>query len=139
MLDPRTRPRASGRPVAALALLTLLGASLLAPGAALAVLGPGQSCPDTTPAPGSSVAVCNEGVDPGGGGGTLNVAALLPILAAAVAGGAVALVAVFLVVRRRTAGPIAPADPGEWWTCRSCGKSNVIGSPRCYACGSWQS
>lgn len=127
------------RTFAALALLTMLGAALLTPGAALAAPRPGESCPDTTPAPGSSVAVCDEGSNPGGGGGALDVAALLPFLAAAVAGGAIALVAVFLVLRRRAARPVAPADPGEWWTCRSCGKTNVIGSSRCYGCGSWQS
>jgi hypothetical protein len=138
MRSPARGPAASPA-VAVFALLTLLGAALLAPRTALAVLGPGESCPDTTPAPGTSVAVCEEGVDPGGGGATLDVVALLPILAAAIAGGAIALVAAFLVLRRRTAAPAAPADPGEWWTCRSCGKSNVIGSPRCYACGSWQS
>jgi hypothetical protein len=135
-------PRARGgvlRALAAFVLLTVLGAALLAPGAALAAPRPGESCPDTTPAPGSSAAVCEEGGDQGGGGGTLNLASLLPFLVAAVAGGAIALVAAFLVLRRRTAAPVAPADPGEWWTCRSCGKSNVIGSPRCYACGSWQS
>ena len=124
---------------AGFALMALLGAALLAPAAALAAPRPGESCPDTTPAPGSSAAVCDEGANPGGGGGTLDAAALLPFLAAAVAGGAIALVAAFVVLRRRAAAPVVPADPGEWWTCRSCGKNNVIGSPRCYACGSWQS
>ena len=127
------------RSPAAFALLTLLATALLAPGSALAVPRPGESCPDTTPTPGSSAAVCDEGTTPGAGGGTLDLAALLPILAAAVAGGAIALVAAFLVLRRRAGAPVAPADPGEWWTCPSCGKTNVIDSPRCYACGSWQS
>ena len=125
--------------LALLALLGLLGTALLAPGAALAVPRPGESCPDVTPAPGSSLPLCEEGGGKVGGGGTLDLGAVLPILAAAVGGAAIALVVAFLVLRRTTAGPIAPADPGEWWTCRSCGKSNVIGSPRCYACGSWQS
>jgi hypothetical protein len=130
------------RPVAALAmfaLLALLGAAVLAPGAALAVPRPGESCPDTTPAPGSSIALCEEGGGRVAGGGTLDLGAVLPILAAAVAGAAIALVAAFLVLRRRAMAPVAPADPDEWWTCRNCGKTNVIGSPRCYACGSWQS
>ena len=137
------RPRAHDgvlRGFSAFALLTVLGAALLAPGAALAAPRPGESCPDTTPAPGSSAPVCEDtGGTGGGGGGGLDVAALLPFLAAAVGGAAIALVAAFLVLRRRMAGPVAPADPGEWWTCRSCGRNNVIGSPRCYACGSWQS
>jgi hypothetical protein len=41
-------------------------------------------------------------------------------------------------VLRRTSAPLVPADPGEWWTCRTCGKNNVVGSARCYACGAWQ-
>src|SRR5204862_18167 len=49
-----------------------------------------------------------------------------------------ALAAAFLVLRRRASAPVAPADPGEWWTCRKCGRNNVIGSPRCYSCGEWQ-
>jgi hypothetical protein len=60
------------------------------------------------------------------------------LLAAAVGGALIALAAVFLIVRRRAAAPAGPADPGEWWTCRNCGRNNVIGSPRCYACGQWQ-
>ena len=139
MRSPSARPGRI-RSVAAFVLLTLLGSALLAPGAALAVPRPGESCSDTTPAPGSSTAVCDEGTNPGGGGaGTIDIAALLPFLAAAVAGGAIVLVAVFLVLRRRSAGPVVPADPGEWWTCRNCARNNVIGSPRCYACGTWQS
>ena len=125
--------------VAALASLVVLGAALLAPGSALAVPLPGESCPDTTPAPGASVGLCQEGGGRVAGGGSLNLGALLPILAAALAGAAIALVAAILVLRRWAAAPVAPADPEEWWTCRNCGKSNVIGSPRCYACGSWQS
>ena len=125
--------------LALLTLLALLGMALLAPGAALAVPKPGESCPDTTPAPGSSVPLCEEGGGKVTGGGTPDLGAVLPILAAAVGGAAIALVAAFLVLRRRTTGPVAPADPGEWWTCPSCGKSNVIGSPRCFACGSWPS
>ncbi len=127
------------RPAAALALLALFGAALLAPGSALAVPLPGESCPDTTPAPGLSIAACEEGGGPVAGGGTLDLGAALAILGAVVAGAAIALVAAFLVLRRRASAPVAPADPNEWWTCRNCGKTNVIGSPRCYACGSWQS
>jgi hypothetical protein len=128
------------------ALLALLLVSVALPAATLAVPRPGESCPDVTPAPGatkepdSTAAVCGEGtnVDPEGGGSP-DLGGLLPILAAMGVGGGLALVAAFLVLRRRAAAPAAPADPGEWWTCRKCGSTNVIGSPRCYACGSWQS
>ena len=100
---------------------------------------PGESCPDQTPQPGASAVICNDatGPDPNGGGG-IDLGGLLPVVGVAVAGGALALVAAFLVLRRRTGGPVAAPDPGEWWTCRNCGKTNVIGSPRCYACGTWQ-
>ena len=66
------RPRAHDgvlRGFAAFALLTVLGAALLAPGAALAAPRPGESCPDTTPAPGSSAPVCEDTGGTGGGGG----------------------------------------------------------------------
>ena len=116
----------------------LLIAALLSPGAVLAVPLPGGSCPDTTPAPGTSVVICDEGNGRNVGGGTLDLGPVLPIVAAAVGGAAIALVAVFLILRRRASAPVAPADPREWWTCPSCGKSNVVGSPRCYACGTWQ-
>jgi hypothetical protein len=100
---------------------------------------PGESCPDATPAPGSSD-VCDDTTptNGGGGGGGLDLGALLPFLAAAVVGGVLAVIAAFVFLGRRPSAPLAPADPGEWWTCRSCGKSNVVGSPRCYACGTWQ-
>ena len=138
----RRSPRVVG-----VALLALLFVSVSLPAAALAVPRPGESCPDLTPAPGatkapdSTAAACGEGtnVDPGGGAGAPDLSGLLPILAAIGVAGGLALVAAFLVLRRRAAAPAAPADPGEWWTCRNCGSNNVIGSPRCYACGTWQS
>jgi hypothetical protein len=128
------------RRVAFASMLMLVVASLLAPSAALAAPRPGESCPDRTPAPGTSEAVCGEGTNPGGnpGGGSVDIAALLPIIGAVAVGGALALGAAFIVLRRRAAVPAAPADPGEWWTCSNCGSNNVIGTPRCYACGSWQ-
>ena len=62
-----------------------------------------------------------------------------PIIALAVAIAAVALLAAaFLILRRQSKAPLAPADPGEWWTCPKCGSTNVIGSARCYSCGTWQ-
>lgn len=144
------RGRAGGWLVAAsfVALAIALPVAVLAGGAdptgparidALAP-APGQSCPDTTPEPGSSAPICVEVVQPpvDGGGGGLDLGRLLPLLAAAIGGGLVVLVGVFLFLTRRAAAPLAPADPGEWWTCRNCGKTNVVGSPRCYACGTWQ-
>lgn len=99
---------------------------------------PGESCPDETPAPGSSD-VCNDTAPTNsGGGGGLDLGALVPFLAAAVVGGILALIAALVILGRRPSASLAPADPGEWWTCRSCGKTNVVGSPRCYACGTWQ-
>lgn len=134
------------RLVAAAFLLALFLSSLALPAAMLAVPRPGESCPDTTPAPGatpgvqSTDTVCGEGtnIDPGGGG-SVDLAALLPIVATVAAGGVLVLVVAFVVLRRRASVPDAPADPGEWWTCRKCASTNVIDSPRCYACGSWQS
>jgi hypothetical protein len=122
------------------AIVVLLVGLLLAPGAALGAPRPGESCPDTTPAPGSTAAVCGESNGPQDTpAGALDLGGLLPILAAAGGGVVIALGAAFLVQRRRAAAPAVPADPGEWWTCRKCGRNNVIGSPRCYACGEWQS
>jgi hypothetical protein len=99
---------------------------------------PGETCPDATAAPGSSD-FCDDSTPVGEvGGGGLDLGALLPFLAAAVIGAGLAAVAAFVVLGRRSSGPLAPVDPGEWWACRSCGKTNVVGSPRCYACGTWQ-
>ena len=135
----RDRPavRSPGAVATRFALVVLVLAALLAPASVAAAPRPGESCPDTTPAPGASVVVCGEG-GPNVGGGTVNIGGLLPIIAGVGIGAALVLVAAFLVLRRRAAGPVTPADPGEWWTCRNCGRNNVIGSPRCYACGAWQ-
>lgn len=141
-------PRTSVLVLASVALLAILapavalggGIKATAPTAITdAAPRPGESCPDQTPPPGASDVICNDVNGPNVNGGTgLDLGVLLPILAAALAGAAMALIAGFLVLRRRTGGPIAAADPGEWWTCSNCGKTNVIGSPRCYACGTWQ-
>jgi hypothetical protein len=118
------------------AVLTLVLAALLAP-VASAIPIAGASCPDTTIAPGSSVAACDDSRGPiGGGGGGLG--GLLPVIGAVLGVAAVALAAALFVLRRQAMAPAPPADPGEWWTCRNCGRNNVIGSPRCYACGEWQ-
>jgi hypothetical protein len=126
---------------ASVAVVLALAAALVAPAIALAVPLPGESCPAVAPGTSTSV-VCGEGQPGSGGGdsngGSLNLVGLLPIIGAALGGAAIALAAAFLVLRRRASGPVAPADPTEWWTCRKCGSNNVIGSPRCYSCGAWQ-
>lgn len=97
---------------------------------------PVETCePGETRAAGDFSDICGQG--PVGGGGGLNLGGLLPIVAIVVVGGIIALIAAFVVLRR-TSTPLVPADPGEWWTCRTCGKNNVVGSARCYACGAWQ-
>ena len=102
------------------------GVALLAP--------PAETCePGETRAAGGVSNICGQ--SPGGGGG-LNLGALLPIIGIVVIGGVLALIGAFVVLRR-TSTPLVPADPGEWWTCRNCGKTNVVGSARCYACGAW--
>jgi hypothetical protein len=104
------------------------GAALLAP--------PPETCePGETRAAGDISDICGEGSG-GGGGGGLNLGALLPIVAIVVVGGVILSIAAFVVLRRTSATPV-PADPGEWWTCRNCGKANVVGTARCYACGAW--
>ena len=74
----------------------------------------------------------------GDGGGGFNLGGLLPILGGVVLGAGLALVAAYLMLRRRAGAPLDPVDAGEWWTCRKCGRNNVVGSARCYGCGSWQ-
>jgi ABC-type branched-subunit amino acid transport system permease subunit len=101
---------------------------------------PGESCFDATAPPSGVADVCTDVNDPDvpAGGGSLDLGLLLPILGAAVVGAALALVLGYLFIRRRGDLPVEPADPGEWWTCKHCGSNNVIGSARCYACGTWQ-
>jgi hypothetical protein len=124
---------------AAPAALGRAGDGVVSHGGLIAVPRPGESCPDTTPAPGESADVCNDTTGPDGGdaGGGLDIGGLLPILAAVVLAGAAALLIAFFVLRRRV-GPPMVADADEWWTCPSCGATNVVGSARCYACGTWQ-
>jgi hypothetical protein len=107
-------------------------------GAGIALLAPPlETCePGETRPAGDFPQICGQGAG-GSGGGGLNLSGLLPIVAIVVVGGVIALIAAFVVLRR-TSAPLAPADPGEWWTCRTCGKNNVVGSARCYACGAWQ-
>lgn len=96
---------------------------------------PVETCePGETRAAGDFSNICGQ--SPGSGGG-LSLGGLLPVVAIVVGAGVIALIAAFVVLRR-TSAPLVPADPGEWWTCRTCGKNNVVGSARCYACGAWQ-
>jgi hypothetical protein len=105
------------------------GVALLAP--------PAETCrPEETRGAGGFSDICGA-PGSGGGGGGFNLGGLLPIVGIVVVGGVIALIAAFVVLRR-TSAPLVPADPGEWWTCRTCGKNNVVGSARCYACGAWQ-
>jgi hypothetical protein len=146
------RRRRSFRGAGWLALLAVIALAIAAPVAVLASGGapggparvdplapaPGESCSDATQGPDPSD-VCRDvtGPDSPGTGG-IDLGGLLPVLGAALGGAGIALVAALIFVRRRPVAPAAPADPGEWWTCRSCGKTNVLGSARCYACGTWQ-
>jgi hypothetical protein len=98
---------------------------------------PDETClPQSTQAAGG-FDICSPTVagDPGTG---INVGGLLPIVGALVLGAGLALVIAYGVLRRRAGAPLDPVDAGEWWTCRKCGKNNVVGSARCYGCGTWQ-
>lgn len=102
-----------------------------------ALAPPAETCrPEETRAAGGFSDICGANSGSGGGGG-FNIASLLPILGVIALGGGILLVAAFVILRR-TSTPLVAADPGEWWTCRNCGKNNVLGSARCYACGAWQ-
>jgi hypothetical protein len=136
-------------------LLALVALVALAPGAVLGVAGardavapdggrvsllapPAETCkPGETMGAGGFSDICGAPGSGGGASGGLNLGGLLPIVAILVVGGVIALIAAFVVLRR-TSAPLVPADPGEWWACRTCGKNNVVGSARCYACGAWQ-
>ena len=124
--------------LAAAAPVAVLGGSHAADraGRITALAPPPETCrPDETRAAGGFIDICGNNSSSGGGG--FNLGGLLPILGVVALGGVILLI-VALVFLRRTSAPLVPADPGEWWTCRNCGKTNVVGSARCYACGAWQ-
>jgi hypothetical protein len=81
---------------------------------------------------------------PGGptGGGGPDLGLILGVLVAGAVGLAVAAGLGYLVLRRRARAPMEPPagapEAGEWWTCRNCGRNNIVGSARCYSCGAWQ-
>jgi hypothetical protein len=88
-----------------------------------------------------------------------SIATLIPFVAA----GLVILLGIavgwYLVMRRRASRPFLPdgadagtagavggtvgaatgasASAGDWWTCKNCGSSNMVGVARCYKCGAW--
>jgi hypothetical protein len=71
--------------------------------------------------------------------GGLDLGLIVPIALAGAGGVALALgLAYVFVLRRRATEPLEPVDAAEWWTCRQCGRNNVVGSARCYGCGQWQ-
>jgi hypothetical protein len=131
--------RASPVTIARRAARFLLLGTLLALGTAPAAFA---APPDETCHPGQTFAaggfdVCAPPAITTGGGG-IELGGLLPILLAVVVGAGLAVAAAYFVLRRRAGGPLDPVDAGEWWTCPSCGRQNMVGSPRCYSCGTWQ-
>ena len=111
--------------------------SAVAAGLAPAVLAapPIETCEPGQTVTEGGIRVCSPAITDGGG---FAIGGLLPIIVALVVGAGLALVGAYFVLRRRAGGPLDPVDAGEWWTCSNCGRSNVVGSPRCYACGTWQ-
>lgn len=128
----RWRTRRIGR-VAGLLLLVLATVAGIAPAALAAP--PIETCQPGQTITEGGVRVCSTAV---GGGGGFAIGGLLPILLALIVGAGLALVIAYFVLRRRAGGPLDPVDAGEWWTCANCGRQNVVGSPRCYSCGTWQ-
>jgi hypothetical protein len=113
----------------ALVIALCLGA-LSVPAATLAAVPVPERCADGSTPPAGGVHDCPENLNLGGLVG--------PIIAVAVGVGVILLIVAFLLLRRQSKAPLAPADPGEWWMCPKCGSTNVIGSARCYSCGTWQ-
>jgi hypothetical protein len=114
--------------------LLLVGAAAALAPVAVAVPGEGTKC-ESEAAPSGGDQDC-----PGGGGiGGFDLGLLIPIAGGVLLAGAVALGGAYVVLRRRAAAPLIPepADAQEWWTCRECGRNNVVGSARCYGCGAW--
>ena len=148
MAERRRRRASFGRIVAAwLVLLAAFALPLTV--AAGQPSGPGSvsvqlaAPPDETCTPGATdlqggFDVCAPPAVGNPGSGGINLGGVLPLLLAVVVGAAGALVLAYLVLRRRAGAPLDPVDAGEWWTCRNCGRNNVVGSPRCYSCGAWQ-
>jgi hypothetical protein len=147
--------------VAALVLLVALpGASLASPGRDRPIdtitiadvpAGGGEDCVDDPDLhPGTGLRECPKVFD---------AFSLAPFVAGSVLVLLALVVGWYLVMRRRASRPFLPdealagagaagrarghgsvagAVSSEWWTCRSCGSTNKIGSARCYKCGAWQ-
>jgi hypothetical protein len=106
----------------------------------------GEDCVDDPDAqPGVGLKKCDT---------PFSVASLLPFVAAGFAVLLAVAVGWSLVMRRRASRPFLPDEElagaggsttgsasrsasGEWWTCRNCGSTNMVGSARCYKCGAW--
>jgi hypothetical protein len=73
----------------------------------------------------------------GGGGGIGFELGTIGLLLIGVVVGAAAVLAVGYLVLRWRAGPPPAEVPDDWWTCPTCGAANIVGSPRCHACGAW--
>lgn len=89
-----------------------------------------ERCADESPDPNTGQKSCDKPL--------VTAGTILPIIGIVIAGGVLALLLAYLVLRRRASAPLIPVDPGEWWLCPKCGSTNVVGSARCYACGTWQ-
>ena len=97
---------------------------------------PGDECDDPDAA---NAALCDDEGGGGGGGGGGSGMNVLVILGGALVAGVLLLILAFLYLRRQAGAPMVATEPGgDWWTCRNCGKANMVGTPRCYACGTWQ-
>ncbi|HJP87696.1 MAG TPA: hypothetical protein VJ850_01520 [Candidatus Limnocylindrales bacterium] len=160
MADLRSRRRSRAALLVSLAAALLLVAAL--PSAALAATGRQQPIEHIVIAdvPGTQGEDCVD--DPGSQPGVglkkcetpFTIASLIPF----VAGGVLVLLAIavgwYLVMRRRASRPFLPDEAlataggatsgagggvasGEWWKCKSCGSSNMVGVARCYKCGAW--
>lgn len=168
MLERRARLALPLTLVAALGLLVALPATSLAATVRQAPMdrvviadvppGGGEDCVDDPDAqPGVGLRECPKGFE---------VGTLLPFVAGGVAIVLAVVVGWFLVMRRRVSRPFLPdeafaagttgsgegagsvsavrpgsgpgAGSGTWWTCQSCGSTNLVESARCYSCGSWR-
>jgi hypothetical protein len=142
-VDRRPARAFLARACAALVLgVAVLG--IVAPGAALGRVGPdgvaaeihqaavpeGERCTEGTPNLDAGLKICDKPF--------LSGDTLLPIFGGAALVGVLALLGTFLFFRRRASVPLSPIDAAEWWACPKCGSTNVVGSPRCYSCGTWQ-
>lgn len=105
-------------------------ADLAAPDIHQAAVPDPERCADESPDPNTGQKLCDTPI--------LSASNLLPIVGGVLAAAILALVVAYLVLRRRASVPLLEADPGEWWKCPKCGATNVVGSARCYACGTWQ-